>query len=216
MRVRRCLAELVRRQHGHDAHAPQTPRRSRGRRRADGRCRRTLRASHDTRPRRRGRSRRPSSGARRRARAPRLPRPELEARVTTPSRGALTSRTTGARGKRARSGSPPCARIQRSYARNADPSATSCFGASPPLLEIDAEIRESEQARRRLEDELHEVVRPMSGDRLHGLANLERISDRSAERLLHVGQQADDLAARRAGRDRPSARRGCGHRRGSS
>ena len=33
----------------------------------------------------------------------------------------------------------------------------------------------------------------MPGYRLDGLANLERVSDSAAERLIHVGQQADDL-----------------------
>jgi hypothetical protein len=44
----------------------------------------------------------------------RLPIGSAARRVTIPRRGARTSVTTGARGSASRSGSPPCARIQRS------------------------------------------------------------------------------------------------------
>ena len=37
---------------------------------------------------------------------------------------------------------------------------------------------------------------PVAGDRVDRLPDLERVADRMAERLIHVGEQADDLAAR--------------------
>ena len=116
-------------------------------------------------------------------------------RVTTPSRGARTSRTTGAVGRTARSGSPPCARIQRSYASQRRAVGHRCLGAPPPLGDVDPEIGEREQARARVEHELREVRRALPGDRLDRLADLERVADRGAERLVHVGEEAHDLPA---------------------
>ena len=55
----------------------------------------------------------------------------------------------------------------------------------------------SESARSRaarIEDELREVRRSLSHDRVDRLPDLERVSDGGAERLVHVGQQADDVA----------------------
>ena len=43
-----------------------------------------------------------------------IPTPIAPSLVTEPARGAFTGRTTGACGNAAGSGSPPCARIQRS------------------------------------------------------------------------------------------------------
>ena len=93
---------------------PPTPRRERGRLREGVLARRSARASRGRRPRPRGRRRRPSSCDLLRARAPQDPREEPRDVSTTPPRGAVTSRMTGATGSEARSGSPPCARIQRS------------------------------------------------------------------------------------------------------
>src|SRR5918992_2207970 len=51
-----------------------------------------------------------------------MPTASAPSRVTVPSFCAETSRTTGARGRASSDGSPPCARIQRSYASRAEPS----------------------------------------------------------------------------------------------
>ena len=59
---------------------------------------------------------------------------------------------------------------------------------------VDAEIGQRQKPRARIEDELREVRRPLSHDRVDRLPDLERVSDGGAEGLVHVGQQADDVA----------------------
>ena len=56
---------------------------------------------------------------------------------------------------------------------------------------IDLEIRQLEQPAARIEHQLGEVRRPVATHRLERLAHLERIPHRAAERLIHVGEQAD-------------------------
>ena len=70
------------------------------------------------------------------------------------------------------------------------------LGAPPPLVLVDPEVGEREQPRARVEDELREVRRTLAADRVARLGDLERVADGGAERLVHVGEQADDLAAR--------------------
>jgi hypothetical protein len=65
----------------------------------------------------------------------------------------------------------------------------------PSLALVDAEVREREQPRARREDELGEVRGPLATKRRHRLADLQRVADGVAERLVHVGEQADDVAA---------------------
>ena len=50
----------------------------------------------------------------------------------------------------------------------------------------------------RVEHELGEVWRPLAAQRRDRLTDLERVPDRGAERLVHVGEQADDVLARAA------------------
>ena len=116
--------------------------------------------------------------------------------MTIPARGARTSVTTGARGSAARSGIA---------ALRPDPALVglACravrhrlLGAFAALFDIDAEIRQREQARTRVEDELRQVRRPFPDDRLGRLAHLEGVPDRRAERLVHVREEADHLASR--------------------
>ena len=47
----------------------------------------------------------------------------------------------------------------------------------------------------RVEDELREVLRAVPLERRHHLAYLQRVADSMAQWLIHVGEQADDLAA---------------------
>ena len=113
----------------------------------------------------------------------------------------------GASGSASRSGSPPCARIQRSYVRERGAVGDGGLGAAPALGDVDAEIGEREQARARVEHELGEVGRPVAADGVERLADLERVADRAAERLVHVGQQARRPRGRPACRARASSRR---------
>ncbi len=99
-------------------------------------------------------------------------------------------------GSAATSGSPPCARTQRSYAANAEPSATARSARRAPLAAVDAEVGEREQVRRRVEHELGQIGRPVAAHRLERLAHLERVADGAPERLVHVGEHADDVALR--------------------
>ena len=75
-----------------------------------------------------------------------IPIGSAASRVTTPARGATTSWTTGARGSASRSGSPPCARIQRSYVSLAEPSVIACRARSRPSS---TSTPRSDRARRR-------------------------------------------------------------------
>ena len=63
-------------------------------------------------------------------------------------RAPAPARTTGACGSAATSGSPPCARIQRSYASTAAPSAIASSARRRPSSLVDAEVGEREQLRR--------------------------------------------------------------------
>ena len=68
---------------------------------------------------------------------------------------------------------------------------------------VEAEVGQRDEPRRGGEHELGEVGRSLAANRRDRLADLERVADRAAERLVHVGQQADDLRVRRDG---PSSR----------
>src|SRR5207247_1198618 len=63
------------------------------------------------------------------------------------------------------------------------------------LVDVDLQVGEGEQPRARLDHELREVRRPLAADGVDRLADLERVADRGPERLVHVGEQADDLLA---------------------
>ena len=69
------------------------------------------------------------------------------------------------------------------------------LGSPPPLVRVDPEIGERQQPRARVQDELGEIGRPLAAHGGARLADLERVPDGGAERLIHVRQQADDLAA---------------------
>ena len=70
------------------------------------------------------------------------------------------------------------------------------LGAAAALGRVDPEIGEREQPGARVEHELREVGRAVTAHRVARLLHLERVADGGAERLVHVGEQADDLAAR--------------------
>ena len=72
------------------------------------------------------------------------------------------------------------------------------LGAAAALGLVDPEVGEREQLAARVEHELGEVGRAVPAHRVERLAHLERVADRGAERLIHVGEQAHDLAARLA------------------
>ena len=116
-------------------------------------------------------------------------------RTTEPARGARTSFTTDACGSAAGRDHRPApgssARRRRAPSRRRRPPRR-----SPPLVLVDPEVGEREQPRARVEDELREVRRPLAADRVARLGDLERVADGGAERLVHVREQADDLAAR--------------------
>ena len=61
------------------------------------------------------------------------------------------------------------------------------LGAPPPLGLVDTEVGEREQPCRSGKHELGEVGWAAAADRRDGLADLERVSDRAPERLVHVG-----------------------------
>src|SRR5437763_336051 len=65
--------------------------------------------------------------------------------------------------------------------------------AAPTLVLVDAEIREREELCSRVHDELTSVLRPAAAHRLPRLPHLERVPDRTTERLVHVRQHADDV-----------------------
>ena len=70
------------------------------------------------------------------------------------------------------------------------------LGPAPPFGEVDTEVGQREQSRGRVENELREIGRAFASEGCYGLADLERVPDRSAERLVHVGEEAHDLAIR--------------------
>ena len=70
------------------------------------------------------------------------------------------------------------------------------LGSPSPLVLVDPEIGEREQSCARVEDELREVRRPLAADGVARLGDLERVADGRPQRLVHVGEQADDLAPR--------------------
>ena len=84
---------------------------------------------------------------------------------------------------------------QRRQAASAEPSAIAAAARAAALGEADAEIREREQTGRGLEHELGQVGRPLAAHGRERLAHLERVADRGPERLVHVGEEADDVAA---------------------
>ena len=63
------------------------------------------------------------------------------------------------------------------------------------LRDVDPEVGVGEQAGAGVEHELGEVGGPVAAHRVERLADLERVPDRAAERLIHVGQEAGDLFA---------------------
>src|SRR5919108_4912274 len=63
---------------------------------------------------------------------------------------------------------------------------------------VHSQVGEREQVRAGADDELAEVGRPRALQRVQDLAHLEGVAHGAAERLVHVGQLADDLAVRRA------------------
>ena len=153
-----------------------TPRRVRGSRRARRPRRPRRRAWRGRRRRRSGRSSPPSSAGpapRWSAAWPIWIAPSLR---TNPADGAVTSRTTGARGSASGSGSPPCARIHRSYAASAEPSATA---SSARLRPSTSSMPRSESASRCATDASTSSGKsggPLAADRVDRLADLERVA----------------------------------------
>ena len=137
-----------------------------------------------------------------------LPTPIALSVETYPARGAGTGGRPARRGSADSSAVPPCASIQRCQAASARAVGDRGLGAAPALGLVDPEIREREQPGARVEHELGEVGGPVPAHRVARLLHLERVADRGAERLVHVGEQAHDLAAGVAGRARASSRRG--------
>src|ERR671923_234420 len=62
-----------------------------------------------------------------------------------------------------------------------------------PGLVIGDAVAERDEVRGGGDRELGQVGRPVAAERLHRLADLERVSHRAPERLVHVGELADDL-----------------------
>ena len=115
-------------------------------------------------------------------------------RVTVPEAGAVSSRTTGAAASACSSLLPPWAVIQRHQACSAEPSATAC---STRRRASAASIPRSESTSSALEASQTSSLKsggPSPRTRRERLPHLERVADRGAERLVHVGEQADDLA----------------------
>jgi SAM-dependent methyltransferase len=130
------------------------------------------------------------------------PRAELERCLTEGERAgtnddavcATRSRTTGASGEpKGRDRRPARGSSARRQSWRIHPLRV--FGEARFFVEIDSEIGECEEPRARVEDELGEVRRPLTVDRLDRLADLERVPDRPAERLVHVGEETDDLSS---------------------
>ena len=69
------------------------------------------------------------------------------------------------------------------------------FGPPPSFCLVNAEVGEREQLAAGVEHDLGEVGRPLPTHGVERLAHLERVADRLPERLVHVGQEADDLTA---------------------
>ena len=113
--------------------------------------------------------------------------------MTTPAAGAVTSRITGATGKSGQiriaplRSDPTLVRLSCGATRHRVASTLS------GVVELHSQVRQHEQPRARFQYQLREVGRPLTGDRLGRLADLERVSDGSSERLVHVREQADDL-----------------------
>ena len=68
------------------------------------------------------------------------------------------------------------------------------LGGPPPFLDVEAEVGERQQPGARIENELREVRWPFAAHRVARLGDLQGVADRRSERLIHVGEQADDLA----------------------
>src|ERR671925_1756178 len=62
-----------------------------------------------------------------------------------------------------------------------------------PGLVIGDAVAERDEVRGGGDRELGQVGRPVAAERLYRLADLERVSHRAPERLVHVGELADDL-----------------------
>ncbi len=84
---------------------------------------------------------------------------------------------------------PALVRVDRGAVHECRLRAAAAFGF------VDVEIGEREQARAGSDHELREVGRPLAAQGRHRLAQLERVSDRVAERLVHVGEKTDDVTA---------------------
>ena len=166
--------------------------------------------------RRHGRSCRPSRGAPRRGGVRRCRPGSHRGERSTPSAAAVTSRTIGACSSADSSAVPPCASIQRRPDGVGRAVGDGGLGTRSALLHVDPEIGEGEQPRAAVEHELGEVRRALAAYGGARLAHLERVADGCSERLIHVGQQADDLAPCLAPRARASSRRAAARRRSSS
>ena len=179
---RSLVAELVRGEHLAPRPARPPPRRAREPRRATRRGDRVaaLRQADDA----DGvvDRRRLSSAARRRGGARRCRRRIAPSARDEAARGrADRSRRPARAAARPRSGSPPCAAIQRSY--SAERRAVLRPRASARRRPSASSMPRSESASRlraRAEHELGEVGRPLAAERRDRLAHLERVPDRAA------------------------------------
>ena len=134
---------------------------------------------------------------------PRAPAPR--ARSRSPARAPADDRSTGRSaeiGVAALGADPLLVRRERRAVR-----ACGFVASRRPLSSSSAEIREREEVRARVEDELRKSGGPPPADRLHRLAHLERVADRPAERLIHVREDTDDVDPCLAHRTRASPRR---------
>ena len=115
---------------------------------------------------------------------------------TKPSALARTSVTTGALGSAASRRVSALRRDPALVRRERRTVLDRGHGARSAFLPVDAEVGERQQMSARIEHQLREVGGALAAQGRDRLADLERVADRLAERLVHVGEHADDFAAR--------------------
>ena len=70
------------------------------------------------------------------------------------------------------------------------------FSTPSPLLGVDPEVGERQEPAGRLHGEREEIGRSVFAcEHSSDFVDLERVADRPAERLVHIGQEADDFSS---------------------
>ena len=194
----RLVAELVRGQDAARPRRPASPRRARaprpGRRPASTRA---PRFAWQTTPTAWSISSLLRRGGRHRDGAPRLPTAIAPSRVTVPARGAATAQHD--RRPRQRAPDPGRRPGRGSSARRASSAEPSATAASARRRPSSTSTPRSESASSRAHASSTSSVKsggPSPRTVSRASSDLERVPDRGAERLVHVGQQAHDLAVR--------------------